>query len=66
MFCSTPTAHRSSVSNMPCLHLAHHSNLAGVKVKYSIQSQGLKSQMTQFTLSSLQLLWGLAVLNTHQ
>lgn len=52
MFCSTPTAHHgSSVSNMLCLHLAHHSNLSRVKVKHSTQSQGLKSQMTQFALS---------------
>ena len=31
MFCSTPTVHRSRVSNTPCLHLAHHSDLARVK-----------------------------------
>lgn len=31
LFCWTPTVHRSSVSNMPCLHLAHHSDLARVK-----------------------------------
>lgn len=31
MFWSTPTVRRSSVSNMPCLHLAHHSDLARVK-----------------------------------
>lgn len=30
-FCSTPTVHRSSVSNTPCSHLAHHSDLARVK-----------------------------------
>lgn len=31
VFCSTPTVHRSSVSNMPCSHLAHHSDLARLK-----------------------------------
>lgn len=31
IFRSTPTVRRSSVSNMPCLHLAHHSDLARVK-----------------------------------
>lgn len=40
MFCSTPTVHRSSVSNTPCSHLAHHGDLARVRS----QTQSSKSR----------------------